>query len=96
MNNKKTYYKLILIIIFFFWVILSVNPYQDHMTKGYILEKIDKKYTLSLKRIRSLKDLNKIKRYPIVLKPDICNGNNKGVSLVKSRKDQVEHLKPHN
>jgi hypothetical protein len=93
MKVKKILSLTIIIFLLLFWIIQSINPYRDFMTKGYILSKVDKKYTLSLKIIRSLNDIDKIEKYPVIFKPDVCNGNSTGVVLINSKKEAIKLMK---
>lgn len=89
--NRFIHITIILLILYY--IFLSVNPVDNTYTKEHVLNFINKKYTLSLNKIDSLKDIHKIKKYPIVLKPIICNGNGKGVIKINSKNDLIQHIK---
>ena len=89
--NRFIHITIILLILYY--IFLSVNPVDNTYTKEHVLNFINKKYTLSLNKIDSLKDIYKIKKYPIVLKPIICNGNGKGVIKINSKNDLIQHIK---
>ena len=81
-----------IILLILYYIFLSVNPVDNTYTKEHVLNFINKKYTLSLNKIDSLKDIYKIKKYPIVLKPIICNSNGKGVIKINSKNDLIQGL----
>ena len=80
---------LYLLILYYIWI--SVNPLSEKYNKGYVLSLLPKNYTLNLQLIYQESDLHQITKYPVVLKPIICNGNNNGVKKINNITEARQH-----
>ena len=90
---KKSYLIMYPLIFFFvLFILLSINPISPKMGKLYALSKIPKKYQLPMTVIKHESDIDKIKKYPVVFKPEGCSGGCKDVKLINSRTQAKEYF----